>query len=236
MSAALRPSRLTLLLLENQAARNRAASDAALAVRLTDVKAWQAARLAATYADFLRQPSYAAAVDFFLRDLYGPMDLSARDRDLLRVHGVMQRLLPATAVDALALALELEVLTQRLDFAVAKEIGAGPIDVDGYAAAYRAAGDRGGRERQIELIGATGRYLDRLVTRPGIRKLVRLTRAPAHAAGFGALQSFLERGLSAFAAMGGASSLLEAIASREHAILERLFAGIADPLRWDVPA
>ena len=65
------------------------------------------------------------------------------------------------------------------------------------------------RRRQIELTSEVGSYLDGVVRRPMVRALVRLARTPAHAAGFGLLQEFLERGLNAFEAMHGAQEFLE---------------------------
>jgi hypothetical protein len=67
-----------------------------------------------------------------------------------------------------------------------------------------------------------GQYLDGVVKRPIVRALVHLARGPAHAAGFGGLQDFLERGLSAFERMGGAAPFLTAIRDRERQAMERL--------------
>jgi hypothetical protein len=84
--------------------------------RLAELKAWQSKRLAGTYADLASQPRYAAATRFFLEDLYGPKDFSARDEELLRIVPVMEKLLPAHAVETAALAIELEeALGRRLD-------------------------------------------------------------------------------------------------------------------------
>ena len=222
-------SRLATLLVENQALRARGSSSAGLAARLAELQQWQARRLTGTYADLSADPRYHAAVEFFLNDLYGPYDFAGRDADLLRVHRVMERLLPTGARQALELAIELEVLTQRLDLAVAEELEAGPIDEPRYAAAYRRAGNREARERQIELIGINGRSLDEIVKRPIIHRLVHLARAPAHAAGFGALQEFLERGFDAFRTIGGAEPFIATVVARETRIMERLFAGTPDP-------
>ena len=222
-------SRLAELLVENQRVRARGSSPPDFAARLAQLQQFQARRLAATYSDLRSQARYQAAVEFFLKDLYGPHDFADRDADLLRVHKVMERLLPARARRALELAIELEVLSQRLDLAVAEALEPGPIDAQRYAAAYRRAGQREARERQIELIGINGRYLDEVVQRPIIHRLVHLARGPAHAAGFGALQEFLERGFDAFRTMGGAEDFLATVSARETQIMQRLLAGTADP-------
>jgi hypothetical protein len=145
----------------------------------------------------------------------------------------MERLLPREALRALMLAIELEIISQELDAEVVRGLPAGPITVAGYAQGYRSAGRRPDRERQIELTGMIGGYLDHVVRKPIIRALVRLARGPAHAAGFGTLQEFLERGLDAFEAMHGAGEFLSTIRDREVRAMERVFAGTPDPFEFD---
>jgi len=65
---------------------------------------------------------------------------------------------------------------------------------------------------------------------------VRLARGPAHAAGFGLLQEFLERGLDAFEAMHGAQEFLGTVRTREQRAMERLMAGEADPFDFSTTA
>jgi hypothetical protein len=62
---------------------------------------------------------------------------------------------------------------------------------------------------------------------------VHFARRPAHAAGFGALQEFLEHGLDAFEGMKGADEFLATIRDREWRAMERVFAGEADPFGFD---
>jgi hypothetical protein len=59
--------------------------------------------------------------------------------------------------------------------------------------------------------------------------LVRLLRGPAHAAGFGRLQEFLEEGLTSFRALPDAAYFIETIYGREWAAMERMFAGAKKP-------
>ena len=60
--------------------------------------------------------------------------------------------------------------------------------------------------------------------------LLKMLHRPAHLAGFGALQDFLERGFSAFKNMQGADEFLATIERRETRIMESLFAG-GSPMR-----
>jgi hypothetical protein len=226
------PGGLGRLLERNAALRKVFADDPAARERLAELQRWQSQRLLRSHADLRANPRYRAAVEFFFNELYGGGDPHARDRDLQRVHHVMERLLPGEALRALMLAIELEILSQELDAEVAKGLPAGPVTVEGYAAGYRRAGRRADRERQIELLGVIGSYLDRVVKKPIIRGLVHLSRGPAHAAGFGSLQEFLEHGLDAFEGMKGADEFLAMLREREWRAMERVFEGVADPFEF----
>lgn len=198
--------------------------------RLQELKAFQAARLAGTYADVAAQPRYRLATAFFLGDLYGPKDFSRRDAAMLRILPVMVRMLPDKAVQAATLAIELEALSESLDHRVAAVLEPGDIDTELYGRAYRAGSTRPERERQIELVMIVGRDLDVLVRKPLIATTLRLMRRPAHLMGMHDLQDFLERGFTAFRAMdGGAEGFLTLVRSRETVILNALFSGAPEP-------
>jgi len=224
------------LLNRNAALREVFADEPGLQARLEELQHWQSGRLLRSHADLHQSPRYHKAVEFFFQELYSGGDPRARDRDLLKVQRVMEKLLPAQALRSLTLAIELEVLSQELDAEVARALPAGPISVESYSAAYREAGRRADRQRQIELLGEIGSYLDGVVRKPVIRGLVRLARGPAHAAGFGELQEFLEHGLNAFEAMGGSREFLDTIQSREIRAMKRVFAATPDPFEFDEPA
>lgn len=228
-----RHGELRQLLDRNAALRDVFADSPSSRARLAELQKWQSQRLLRSHADLRSSPRYRAAVEFFFSELYSGGDPRARDRDLQRVHHVMERLLPGEALRALMLAIELEIISQELDADVVRGLPAGPITVASYAAGYRSAGRRPDRERQIELLGLIGGYLDHVVRKPVVRALVRLARGPAHAAGFGSLQEFLERGLDAFEAMHGAGEFLSTIRDREWRAMERMFAGTPDPFGFD---
>jgi hypothetical protein len=122
-------------------------------------------------------------------------------------------------------AIELEILTQELDAAMVRALPEGPITEQSYRHAYRRAGSRSDRERQVALLYEVGSFLNYVVRKPLTRALVRFARAPAHAAGLGSLQEFLERGLDAFESMHGAQEFLDQLRDRESQALESLYAG-----------
>jgi len=112
-------------------------------------------------------------------------------------------------------ALELEVLTLEFDHAMVRALRLRALDGAAYAAAYREVDDERSRLRQIELIVGLGEILNRVVKRAWIGPLLQAGHIAAHAAGFGALQDFIEHGYSAFRHMGDAEPLLGAIRERE---------------------
>ena len=227
--------RLGRMLEHNAALRDVFADDAALRKQLVRVQKWQSKRLLRSHADLHANPRYRLAVEFFFNELYGGgADVRRRDADLFKVQGAMERLLPREGLDSLCLAVQLETLSQELDADLARALPAGPITAERYAAAYRTAGRRADRERQVELTREIGTYLDGVVRKPLVRGLIRVARGPAHAAGFRQLQEFLERGLAAFDTMHGADEFLRTVGTRELRTLERLFAGVEDPFEFGV--
>ena len=206
--------------------------------QLSLLRQWQSRRLAASFADFLADPRMRPAAQFFLSDLYGDKDFSARDRDAARILPMMARLLPDTLLRAATEAIELAVLSHALDLRMAAQLARrpkpmAPLTVADYARAYRYGGYRRLRRHQIELVLQVGHALDAAVKKHGVHKLLRASRIPAQLAGLSELQAFLERGFNAFEALGGADEFLAAVAGRERAVSERLFAG--DPKPFAAP-
>ncbi|MCX7892559.1 MAG: hypothetical protein N2544_09390 [Burkholderiales bacterium] len=203
----------------------------------TALRAWQAGRLARTHADLLVSDRYRPAAEFFLSDLYGPKDVSKRDGEVERILPSLVALLPAGAIQSLAMALEVDALSEALDALLVEKLRAEQrdparplaIDEKRYAAAYRACANRAEREQQIELIDAIGTVLDKVAHKPLITAAVDLARGPAHLAGLGEIHEFLERGLHAFRHMSRADEFLAIIRRRETALMDRLFAGAPDP-------
>lgn len=195
---------------------------------------WQCQRLSLTYDDFARQSRYQAAVEFFLSDLYGPVDFSQRDEDIARVYPLMVKVLSGEAIDSLSQGLALNSLTMELDLKLLEVLeqqygesfsrGDVPLDFAMYARAYKACDNYEERRQQISMIVDVGQNLELVTRKKFILAAVKLARKPAHLAGFGELQSFIERGLAAFRKMGKAEHFLDAVHSRESRLLDAIFA------------
>lgn len=198
------------------------------------LQSWQLERLTATFSDLYEQEGYCDAVEFFVSDLYGGLDFRERDQEMNRVMPIMIRFLPDKALVALAEAFELQAISLEYDFRMAEYMaqqGVQELDLEAYCSVYRACSDRAGRERQIQLFPKIGRDLTKLVRKSVVNYLLRMLRGPAHAAGFGRLQEFLEIGLASFRALEDPDYFVETIYQREWQSMERLFAGDPDPFR-----
>jgi hypothetical protein len=202
---------------------------------------WQRARLSRSFADLARQEGYRRAVHFFLSELYGGLDFRERDQDMGRVMPVMIRFLPDRTLATMSEAFELQAISLEYDMDMARHlarftvrrgpesVGMGSLDMERYCEVYRACSDRAGRVRQIVLIRKLGYDLDKLVRLPLVNYLVRLMRGPAHLAGFGKLQEFLEEGLAAFRALPDTGYFIETIYQRETEAMQKMFAGARQP-------
>lgn len=215
--------------------RQTRAADAALAERVRAVKRFQHARFEHSYADLLGQPRYAKSARFFLEELYGPGDFTARDDQFARVVPALVRLFPHEIVCTVARLAELHALSEILDTAMGRELSVPALDADRYGHAWRQVGRPADRERQIALMLAVGSDLEHHTGRALLRHSLRLMRGPAAAAGLGALQRFLETGFDTFREMRGAAFFLQTIAERERRLAVELFAAINTGLLFGPP-
>lgn len=204
--------------------RQRRRSTPGLEERTHAIKAYQHRRFASTYADLLQHPRYRTASRFFLDELYGPHDFSARDAQFERVVPGLVRLFPSEIVGTVRSLAELHALSERLDSRMGELLSAPTVGAHDYIAAWLGTGEPDLRQRQIALMLAVGEALDRYTRNPLLRHSLRLMRAPARAAGLHALQTFLETGFDTFRELGGAAPFLAIVAERERALCEALFA------------
>ena len=201
--------------------------------------AWQARRLRHTYRDLLEISRYRKAVEFFLTDLYGDKDFSARDEGVERVYPIMSRVMPGPALHTISIGIELHAISQELDLDMVAvlwgEMGLNNgLDAATYAEAYRRCGNMDARRRQISIVREVGESLDSVVFKPFIYNAVKLGRGPAKVAGLLPLHDFIERGFIAFRTMKGSAEFIEAVIARETAIMESIRAG--EPVRsWAPP-
>ena len=149
-----------------------------------------------------------------------------RDQQLARVVPVMRRFLPGHLLMAVGDAMQLQAVSLEFDLDLAEILVDCPnLTQPDYARAYREHDAWTARDEQMTLINALGELLDETVHKPMVHRLVQMMQVPAALAGFGALQSFLRRGLDAFARMDGADHFLKTIDTRERQALAAMQTG-----------
>lgn len=214
--------------------REERAGNPTLREAVSNTKALQSRRFSGTYTDLVGDASYAAAAHFFLHELYADRDFAERDAQFSRIASTLPKVFPAAVVATASALADLHALTEQLDHAVGKAHLAGSskgafdgTEAHRYLHAWRTVGEESKRRHQLATVLYIGQELARLTRTPGLRTLLKLMRAPANAAGMGALQQFLESGFDTFAALtrhpGGAQAFLDLIAQREGAWLDTLF-------------
>ena len=190
---------------------------------------WQMAYLLTFFTELHERPGYGEAIDFTVSDLAG-VSVSHRDRDLERAAPAITRMLPTRALETIAAAAKLNARVLEVNLGVLRclqEDGELPAEISthGYWAAFR---DSSALEECIELVHlaiSLGSTLKTLVKVPLLGALLRAMRGPAHAAGFGALQEFLENGYSTFRKIPDIDHFLDEIEARMTEYFETIFTG-----------
>ena len=188
---------------------------------------WQFDYMLPFFSDLLGPEGYAEAVDFIISDLAG-VGISERDRDIERATPVIVRSLPAEALELAASAAELNAGALEINLAICRELledGRLPATISeaDYCEACRRASSY---EECMDLVGLAVRLGDglrKLVRVPLIGMLLRTMRMPAHAAGFGALQEFLETGFLTFRRISDIKHFLGLLHARMERVFDRIY-------------
>jgi hypothetical protein len=214
------------------AERQAAKREPTLLAARTALKRYQSGRLALTHADLLAGADSHDAADFFLEELYGAHDLSQRDVDLERIIPTLGRMLSYESLHAITEAIVLDALSERLDTAMARELGV-RFTEDDYIRAYRAVTTFEDRARQLDLVQELGDSLCELVHIPLLSFTLSVMRGPAKLAGLGDLQQFLENGFTTFKKMKKPAAFVATIVGRERQVMNNLYAGRKAPFDVD---
>lgn len=207
-----------------------------LLTAVKQIKLFQAQRFRATYADLLGSSDYGPATRFFLDELYSDKDFEKRDAQFAKIAGALQTLFPKQVVLTAVTLAKLHRLTEELDHQMGIALLSSPPGSDGsstYTRAWGIVGRRTDRELQLKTALTVGIELEQLTRTPGLRLMLKMMRRPAHVAGLGALQEFLEVGFDTFAAMSGQKRLIENFLSvieyRESNLIDALFSSGINP-------
>ncbi len=196
---------------------------------------WQLEHLLPFFADLYEQPGYAEAIDFTMNDLEG-VGISSRDRDLERAAPAITHMLPLGALQTIAKAAEMSARVLKSNIAICRALLVRNelpdlITERNYCIACRKASSLEELVELVHLITGLGRTLKSLVHIPMIGMTLRVMRAPAHAAGFGALQDFLERGYSTFKQIPDIDLFLSEIENRMVEVFTQIHTAPLEELR-----
>jgi hypothetical protein len=195
---------------------------------------WQLQYLLPFFGDLYERDGYAAAIDFTMSDLAG-VGISNRDRDLERAAPAITRMLPLPALATIASAAEMNARVLKVNIAICRcllENNELPVVITerDYCVACRKASSLAECVELVRLITGLGKTLESLVEVPMIGMMLRAMRVPAHAAGFGALQEFLENGYFTFKQIPDIDHFLDEIEDRMIRIFERIYTTPLDEL------
>lgn len=188
---------------------------------------WQLEYLLPRFSDLHAREGYAEAIDFTVSDLAG-ISISSRDNDLERAAPAITNLLPLRALETIATAAEMNARILEVNIRICRQLQIGndlpdPITETEYCIACRKASSFDECVEIVHLVAKLGRALKTLVKVPMIGITLRAMRVPAHAAGFSALQEFLENGYLTFRQIPDIEHFLVEIEQRATEIFERIY-------------
>ena len=188
---------------------------------------WQLGYMLPFFNDLLEPEGYAEAVDFIVSDLAG-VGISERDHEIERATPVIVRSLPSHPLATAAAAVELNARTLEVNLAVCRELMVEDelppvITEKDYCLACREASSYDEVMDLVHLAADLGETLKTLVRVPLIGGLLRTMRAPAHAAGFGALQEFLETGFVTFRRISDIDRFLGLLRVRMDKVFDHIY-------------
>ena len=195
---------------------------------------WQMAYLLTMFVDLHEEPGYSEAIDFTMSDLAG-VGISDRDRDLERAAPAITRMLPQRALETIAAAAKLNARVLKVNLGIFRRLqtdGKLPDTISdrAYCVACRESSTLDECVGMVHLATNLGETLKTLVKVPLLGALLRAMRGPAHAAGFGALQEFLESGFTNFKQIPDIDHFLAEIDTRMTAFFETIFTKPLDEL------
>lgn len=188
---------------------------------------WQLDYLLPLFSDLSAIEGYGEAIDFIMSDLAG-VGISSRDRDLARAAPVIGATLPLQALTTLAAAAEANVRVLEINLGICRallEDGRLPVTMTErrYFEACRETSSYEECLEVVQVVVGLGEALRSLIGVPLIGGTLRAMRRPAHAAGFGALQEFLETGYRTFHRIPDIDHFLEQIRERMARVFDRIF-------------
>lgn len=207
--------------------------DSVLAQRLADVQTWQKQRMKKTHADFFALPEHQLMAAYFLNRLYGGPDfdvLAAQIARLVKHAGVVEKIIPDSAIRTGFSGVELAVLAVRLDQQLALDLlnTYAPtmlLSDDIMRHAYLRLDQREARLHQMALLDELGIGLDKYVRSRMVKAAFKMAKGLAHKYRVGPMYDFVEEGFEAMKPLGSAQEFVKTFTAREREIIDKVHAG-----------
>jgi hypothetical protein len=207
--------------------------DPQLAKRLNDVQTWQKDRMRKTHHDFFAVPEHHLMTQYFLNRLYGGPDfdvLAAQIARLINNAGMVEKIIPDSAIRTGFSGVELAVLAIRLDQALAVELlntyaPTMPLNDDIMRRAYLKLDQREPRLRQMALLDELGISLDKYVRSRMVKAAFKMAKGLAYKYKVGPMYDFVEEGFEAMKPLNSAQVFVNTFTAKEREIIEKVHSG-----------
>ena len=208
-----------------------------LAQRLADVQAWQKQRMQKTHAEFFAQPQHELMAAYFLNRLYGAEDfdiLSTQIRRLTHNAGIVEKVIPASALQTGDAGVELACLAIQLDEDIAKYLlvqhpADYPLNDEVMRLAYLACGQATARQHQMDLLDILGEKLDLYVRSRMIKMAFKLAKGAAQRYRIEPIYDFIDEGFKAMEPLSSAKSFVSTFTNKERQMIEAVHTGHPRP-------
>lgn len=203
--------------------------DAALKQKLTEVQAWQRARIEKTHADVFEQPKNRPMADYFLTQLYGGEEFKKLAEQLQRIvpkAKKVERFAPATALETGTMAIYAAILAIELDLHLAQWLIEQdlPVNAETMIRAYRAVDEADERRAQLANLKEVCYRTDKYINSFMLRKAFAMTKGTAYRHNYQSLYDFIDAGFAAMKPLKSVKGFIEPFCARELTIIDQVHA------------
>lgn len=207
--------------------------DPVIAKRLLDVQSWQKQRMQYTHEVFFEVPEHHLMTQYFLNRLYGGPDFNVLAQQIDRIirnAGIVEKIIPASAIRTGFAAVGLAVLAIRLDEEIAIEIlntyGADePLTDEIMRQTYVKLDQADARNHQMDLLDELSVSLDKYVRSALVKSAFKMSKGMAYKYKIDPLYEFIQEGFDAMKPLGSAEEFVKTFSIEERHIIARVHAG-----------
>lgn len=202
--------------------RKTVALDTQLTISKIQLQNYQINKLKKTHEALLNHPNTQKAANFFIDEIYNTNTIKKRDNDIEKLVPMLNKVFPRAALEIISNAMELDALTEKLDFNMITKLGVN-FSEDEYNAAYKNSGDRTEREKQLFLTEKLGTNLIYFVSLPLIETTLKVMKMPAKLLNLSEMHQFLYNGFYIFKHIDNPQKFINDIIVKEKEILNNHF-------------